>query len=274
MRALTAHASTRLLGFTLALALLPPASHAAGLVTEIFALDYTTVDEVAPVVRALVPPPGVVTGLGSQLIVKADEQTMAAVRRVLLQIDTVPKNLIIRVRQTMNEEVRRDVAGVEGVVVSGGGNRSRVAVHAGSRARQSSGSAEQRIRVLAGREAFIYTGQSVPVRDRSVIVRRHGVLVHESTRREDVGSGFYVRPGLRGNQITLEINPHRAHILGRSGLIERAETRTVLTIPLDTWIEISATSSSAGRSGSDIGAQRASGEQRESSVYLRVERSP
>lgn len=207
-----------LLGLAL---LLAAAASARGqtLVTEVVELRYRSADEVVELLRPLVPPPGVVSGLGGQLLLRTTAENLQDLRAALAAIDRAPRQLLITVSHGVQQRSERQR-------------------HYATRSRDGV-NAEQRVQVLEGREAFISTGRAVPLRDRAVILgpgQRATVL--DSSRYEDVSSGFRVRPRLLGeDEVLLEIAPQRER-LRASGDIERHAAQSTLRAGLGEWVEL------------------------------------
>ena len=108
----------------------------------------------------------------------------------------------------------------------------------------------QSVRVMEGQEAFLRTGQSVPVRERqvqrSVVGGRVVEQVVESTQYRDATSGVYVLPRVSGDRVTLEISAQRQSL---SRPVERgASVQSVVTTVsgrLGEWMEIGGTNREA-----------------------------
>ncbi len=245
---------------------------AQSMVTEVITLHYRTVDEVATILKPLVPPPGAVTGLQSQLVVRTTPENLQAVREVLEKVDQAPRRLMISVKQERNADtngLRTDLSGritAGDLTVSSGRPEARgtglvvnATSEAGSRGSMrvlSTRSANnevgvQRIQALEGRPAFIRAGRSVPVAERSLISSGTGTTVQDTVSYKDVTSGFYVLPRVSGNRVTLEIAPHSAHLSrGGGGKIDFQEARTVISGRLGEWLEVGGTLGESTDSGS------------------------
>ncbi len=279
---------------TLLVAALAPAPAAARdeLVTEVFTVGYRPVDEVIDLIRPLVPAPGHVGGMRDQLVVRTTPQNMAEIRRVLQTINKAPANLQISVRSTLEgmhtrrgietygtnrvgdaEIGRGEPSGTRGLTIGQGSSGVRIVqTHSEEDDRTT-----QRVRVLEGQQAFISTGQSVPVADRSVSVSGSGNVVVQQGRRgvtyRNATRGFYVRPRLAGNQVTLEIMPFRTSVSRESGGafdVDRAST--VVSGPLGEWIAIGDFSSSDVHNERGITAATVARRNSERTTYVKVDR--
>ena len=278
----------------LLVAALAPAPAAARdeLVTEVFTVGYRPVEEVVELIRPLVPAPGHVGGMRDQLVVRTTARNMAEIRRVLESINKAPVNLQISVRSTLEgmhtrrgietygtsrvgdaEIGRGEASGTRGLTIGQGSSGVRI-VRTQS---EEDDRATQRVRVLEGQTAFISTGQSVPVADRSVSVSGSGNVVVQQGRRgvtyRDATRGFYVRPRLSGSQVTLEISPFRTSVSRESGGafdVDRAST--VVSGRLGEWIAIGDYSSSDVYNERGITAATAGRKNTERTTYVKVDR--
>ena len=258
------------------------------MVTEVIAIGYRDAREVVAMLRPLVPPPGTVTSLSNQLIVKTTPANLREIKQLLQSIDKAPVNLLVSVKHTLDEDVRRDLAEVFAEVKSGD---SSIAAGSASKDRrglsasasdgessaqirvireESSASSEaaQQIQVLEGNTAFIATGESRPLKQRTIIEGDGRVTIQESVDFADANTGFYVRPRLSGDRVILDIVPTRNRFDGAR--IDSREARTTVSGRLGHWMVISATSLSDSRTSEDVGR---SAEQRQNSdytVYVKV----
>lgn len=273
----------------LAAALLAAGAQAADMVTEILPAGFRSADELARILRPLVPPPGSVNGFHNQLVIKTTPDNLAELRRILATLDTAPANLLVTVRHSLDAQVSRDLAqgsvrfGADGATFAAGRDgrggvsagiadpraaaRLRVERQTGTR----QGTDVQSLRVLEGKEAFIHSGQSVPVGERSVVITGAGVAVAEGTRYEEFGSGFFVRPRLHGDTVILDIIPSSRVLRGDgSGAVREASTS--ISGPLGRWMEIGAADASTTHGSSGIGSSRTTTTQRNDATYVKVER--
>ncbi len=274
-------------------ALISTPVHAARLLTEVIATQRNAA-ELVEILRPLVPAPGSVNSFRNQLIIKTSEENLAEIRAVLNRLDKAPENLLISVRFSDDAEVRRDLAEANirirssnlslssGRKPSGRGLRAEVGgaeTRAGLRVQRSTstrtGNEVQALRVLEGQQAFIRTGQSIPVADELATVTGYGVTIQRGIRFEEFGSGFYVLPRLNGNQVNLEISTQRRRLNGQSNAINSArvqETATYISGQLGRWIEIAGVSSAASRGATGLNSARVRTTRDNNSIYVKVER--
>ncbi|MEE9266769.1 MAG: hypothetical protein V3V86_08590 [Gammaproteobacteria bacterium] len=267
---------------------------ASGMITEVFTIGYRPVDEMIQILRPMVPRPGSVSGAYGKIVVRTTPANMREVKEILATLNRAPSNLLISVRHSINEEVRRDLFEAFGEVSGSnvglstgrgsGSGRGLVISHqdgdqeAGVRVDKTqtvaSNSGTQRVRVLEGREAFIQSGRSVPVTDQRVVVSSTGVTtVQTSTGFRNVGSGFTVRARLNDDdRVTVEIFPRHNRLDSGSGAIDVREASTVVTSPLGRWMEIGRIGAASSENTRGIGASSSTTTSSDTVTYLKVER--
>lgn len=232
-------------------------------VLEVIPLRYRTAQEVIPIIQPMLSRDGSVSGLQGQLIVRTTPANLEEVKRILASIDTAPRQLMITVRQDADIDRSRSSAEVSGSV---GGEQGRITIPPRSRdprggsvviregddqvrARVVENRSEQSdrntqsVRVMEGREAFVRVGQSVPVRERQVrrVVINGQVVdqVVDSTQYRDANTGFYVRPRLSGDRVTLDISPQRESFSQQvPGAVNVQSVVTTVSARLGEWMEI------------------------------------
>jgi hypothetical protein len=273
---------------------LPGAFAAGGMVTEVIAVGYRPVDEMVEILRPMVPKPGSVSGAYGKIVIRTTPENMREIKEILATLNRAPANLLVSVRYTMNEEVRRDLYEAFGQVSGGnvgistgrdaGSGRGVVIRHqdgddtAGVRIDQRettrSDGGTQRVRVLEGKEAFIRSGQSVPVTEERVVTSSTGVTtVHGSTAYRNVDSGFYVRARLNSDDgVTVEVFPQHNRLATGSGGIDVREASTVVSSRLGRWMEIGGVSASSRDNSAEIGASSGATTRGDYTTYLKVER--
>lgn len=261
-------------------------------VLEVISLNYRTAQEVIPLVQPIVNQSGgTVTGAQNQLIVRTSPDNLAEIRKILAAVDKAPRQLLITVEQGANSERRKSEAEIAAnvgndnarVIVPGSGDERGVTVEGQRRddsirarvhnqqsiARDNS---TQQVRVLEGNPAFIYVGQTIPLRERALIKTPAGTQITESTHYRDVANGFHVLPRVAGDRVTLEISPQR-EMLGRRS-VETQNVNTSVTARLGEWVEIAAISQDQSLDRSSIASRGSGIKSQRSTVWLKVEELP
>lgn len=278
-------------GALVALLLCSGAAAADGTVLEVIALKHRNVDQVLPVIRPLVDPRGSVSGMSGQLIVRTTPANLSEIRRVLAAIDTLPRRLVITVRQDSGVAAHRQEAGVSGTAtvgdsaavrlppsnrdsaglsVEGGSGEDRVRGHIVDTRSLENERNVQTLQVLEGAEAFISVGRSVP--DRRVLRTPYGTRVIDSTGYRSVDTGFYVLPQVSGDRVTLQINPRRERLSRDDhGAIETQQVVTTVSARLGEWMEIGAAGQDGSESGSSLGSRSGASTVDQRRVLIKVE---
>lgn len=256
---------------------------------EVITLNYRTAEQVIPLIQPFVGKDGAVTGMQNKLIIRASPANLAQIKQVLANLDTMPRKLMITVRQNTTREALAQETSVYGSVggehgrisvpatpgrgdarVEVGNEQNRVGAKITSTRDMEDSRDTQRIQVLEGNPAYIRVGRSVPVSGRTVYRNAAGVTVVEDTSYQDVTSGFAVVPRVNGDQVTLEINPQQ-NTLGPRGTVNVQQAATVLSGRLGDWIELGGIGQQTTRSGSGTVYSTQSAGSDNRSIFVRVE---
>ena len=267
-------------------------SSAAYAELEVITLQHRNVEDVLPIIRPLLDKDGVASGMNNQLILRTSPNNMAEIRKLLESLDTALRRLKITVLQDVDSDTARRFTETSGSVSVGrdarisvpdGADEGGLTVEAGQgryRARGriiSTRSLEndkktQQIQVLEGGRALVSVGQSVPVIQRQVIQSPWNTQVTESAQYRDVTSGFYVRPRLIGDRVTLEISAQNDAIAPGSDTITRVQQlNTTISGRLGEWMVLGDTSQQAADDGSTISTRSVSDVHERRNVLLKVE---
>jgi type II secretory pathway component GspD/PulD (secretin) len=272
-----------------------PVSYAQQLVTEVLPLGYRSINEIIPLVRPLVRPSGSVAGLQGQLVVTATPQQMAEVRRVLGKLDKSPVRLLISVRRGNSRNGKKGSASVQGragniainngdATVGGKGDNQHIdqdslSLNLKSHQREVEDDITQQVQVLEGHEAYISTGEVIPVRNRGAVAGPGGVYRYDSTEFYPAVTGFYTIPRLNGDEVFLEMNTvsRKRNNLKLGGYhpqqnIAVSNINTSVTGKLGEWIVIGNIDQSGVKNYQGIAAKSRQQKSSSSSVSVRVEK--
>lgn len=256
---------------------------------EVITLKYRTAQDVIPILQPFVNSAGgTLTGTQNQLIVRTTPMNLAEIRQILAGIDTLPKRLIITVRQDTGLNLQRREAEISGnakignaqVIVprrsgsglvveqSGGGSTVRGRVLDGWSSQDEN--ATQRLQVLEGGQAFIRAGQSVPVQGQTVISTPQGAQTVDSVQFRDVTSGFYVRPRVSGDIVTVEINQQRdTPAVGGSVNVQQASS--VVSGRLGEWMELGGIAQQRSQQNETLTSRDSDRSSDQRRIYIKVE---
>lgn len=251
---------------------------------EIIELHHRNAEDLIPLVQPLLAPEDALSGRGYQLIVRTTPTRLRQLRELVAQLDTAPQRLLISVRQADQAEDSRTAAGVSGrlgmgdkgsVVFGNGRPRDswRAEVTQGDHRRRDQ--LLQQVQVLDGGEAYIQAGQQVPRRERILTQQGWTGRAQDYTVYQPLTSGFYVRPHLHGDTVTLWIAPYRQRERGDgSGRVDSQALTTTVSGPLGEWLELGGTHEDHHQQRQGLTGYDSRQEQRRGHLLLKVERLP
>lgn len=258
-----------------------PLALAQALVMGILPLRFRTADQMVPLIRALVPAPGTVSGIQNQLIVHTTAQNLAEIRAVLERIDTMPRRLLISVRQDADTG-----SGAAGVSAGGRVTAGRTEISAGtappgasagvqvySTTRSGADRATQQVQALEGQPAMIQAGRSVPVPVRQVVRGPAGLQAIDSIEYREVSSGFQVVVRLSGDEVMLDILPQQQSIVPGAGpgTVDTQQIATTVRGRLGEWIDLGGTARASNDRQSVLLGRAAASATEDRRVQVRVE---
>lgn len=256
--------------FLIGLLLAPFTVRADSTVLEVIPLKHRTVEQVLPTIQPFLDRQGAINGMNNQLIIRTTPSNLRQIKEILRQIDTSPRRLLITVKQNAQRETESDESEISGsvgmsdnarIIVPGSGRVSGGVAEIGRgndtlrgrvlRSKSAgSDSGTQQLQVIEGGQAFISVGKSVPVPARTIVRNGQVVTVIDGTSYRDVTSGFYVRPSISGDRVTLDIMPQNNSV-DAQGRINIQQVNTVVSGRLGEWIELGGIALS--RSGNESG---------------------
>ncbi|MGD9000037.1 MAG: hypothetical protein PVF75_06460, partial [Granulosicoccaceae bacterium] len=231
-----------------------------------------------------------INGQAYTLIVRGDEAAHAVVRQVLQKLDGKLHNLRVSVRFTAPGVNHNESSGARlrlhtrdddaqfhadigktppdaSTTLRAGDKNSSARIAGKDTYHSDSDDSDYHLRVLEGRAAFVQTGTAIPYGTQTTYPggsRQNSVQLH------DVRSGFYVRPRLNGEQVLLDILPHQQQPAGR-GRIDTQHVRTTVSGKLGQWIALGGASTSRQRNSNQALYTRTDTQNKNTSIYVRVE---
>lgn len=190
---------------------------------EIITLKHRTADQVLPALRPLLEAGATLSGQGNQLIVRASAANLDDLRLALEALDRPARRLLISVRVEGSHEAASTRIEASG---SAGSRGSRFDLRAEQAQAHAGERVDQRVQVLDGSRAVIYSGRSRPVRQR--IHTPGGVIPQQMTIAHDEATGFEVVPHLTGRGVQIEI-------LGQAGT---QQASTSVAAALGQWVQL------------------------------------
>jgi hypothetical protein len=180
---------------------------------EIIELRHRPAEQLIPLLAPLTAG-GSVTGTGFTLIVRAGAAQIAQIRQVVASLDRAPRQLLISVRQDLGGSMRAGGAGAQ-VILAPGGSRAQGSLY--ERTGTAQDDIAQQVRTLEGNPAFVQTGTSSLVPQRTVTRTPGGTIVQESVVQRDLNTGVWVMPRVSGETVILEIATQRDALAGGPG---------------------------------------------------------
>ncbi|MEN8803278.1 MAG: hypothetical protein ABF297_15010 [Thiogranum sp.] len=256
-------------------------------------LRHRPADEIMPVIKPMLGADDSLTGQGYQLFIRTSEQNFQQVRRMVSELDTAAKLLLVSVFQGNDRELR--ALGVSGnfqyqdsqadVSLGSTGKSAKrgTDVHyssrnasAGARTYSTRGRLSDnpihQLRISAGSEGYIETGESIPYFSGSYWRGgRHG-LVEGGVDYKDVNTGFYVLPRVHGEQVTLDVSPYKqSQSRERSGDIKTQSARTRITGRLGQWLAIGGVTEQTRSSSSRLGSYGSTQSRDNASIWIKAD---
>jgi hypothetical protein len=253
-------------------------------------LNTRTADEVIPLLNPMLARGGTIGGLKDKLIIRTTPANLAELRKILDIVDGRPRSLLITVRQDRgsagddrelevsgsigNDRVRVVVPGAPASTANDSDAQTQAAgnsVHVRANSRRSDASRRtlQTVRVLEGNTAFIGIGESIPLRERSI---DGGAVTHETIGFQEAVSGFYAKPRINGNRVTVQLSAAADTILDReSGVARIQRVTSVVSGRAGEWIEVGGIAERADERQADIASRRSRDSRDQRRIYIMVE---
>lgn len=221
-----------------------PSVSADDFALEVIPLHHRSAAELLPMVQDFIVKNGVIKAADDKLIIRTHPANLSELRKLITKLDVPLRSLLITVKQLSGESARQDEASTESRT---GDNDAPVHNTRVWRTDTRDGADRtQQLQVTEGAEAFIDVGRQIPISDFALSQSRSGTLMEQKTRYVGATTGFYVRPHLNGDTVSVEITPYQTTQSGVTTppkFITQALHSTV-TGKLGEWITIGASSTS------------------------------
>jgi len=224
---------------------------------RVIELKHRPAAEVAPLIRPLLGPNDAVSTTDYRLIVRAQPATVAAIERVVREIDIARRQLTITVRQFQSSESDHGNHGIGGDARIGDhgsvrlpkrprgnetviiGDPDGVQYRGGERRITDRAGHTQQLRVLDGASAYLRMGQSIAQLRRVLSLVGDRRIESTEISERDVTTGFDVRPQVRGDRVQLDIAPRIARLSDpRRGVVDFSEAAASVNVKLGEWIDL------------------------------------
>ena len=253
-------------------------------------LQHRPAAEVVPVIAPMLGPNDAISGEGFRIFVRASAEGQQRVRSLVERLDTPARVLQVSVFQG-SEQVLRELALRANVQVQRGDTT--IDVGSGNEAdgggriiySTSGGSASvdavatqrnlrdhpiHRVRVTEGKEAYIETGERIPYFVGAAMRGRRALA--GGVQYENVVTGFYALPRIRGDNVVLEVSPFKSSRsdTGR-GNVETQSATTTVTGRAGEWLFIGGVSEQTERTESAVASTYATQGSRNTGIWIKAE---
>lgn len=226
---------------------------------KVIHLQYSSAEELIPLLRPHLPPDATLSGQEQSLVVKADAATLQELSALISELDWPPQALRISVRTERHATHSQSGLGAD-----------RSAIVRSNRDRDGA-EGEFTVQALANRPAHIGRAVYLPVTERSIVTGRAGVSYHERQSYIHAADGFYATARTHGDRVTVALSVASGVPSDLERPYARREVVTQVSGPLGEWILIGASGGHRhGQEGRIVHStrSRAAGEGR---IWLKVE---
>lgn len=215
---------------------------------DVIELRHRHADELLPLLAPHLPEAATVTGMADKLVVRAEQAELAALRRLVAELDTPPRTVLLTIRRGSG---------------SAGGQ---LRIHRSESAHSDSG--EQQLRGLEGRPLQISTRTLLPITDHVAWLGDGGAGTATQTQLLELEGGLYALPRLRGDTVEVDIllqDRRRDDPLSARQVVTTVNGRT------GEWIPFAATGTASRRDSRGTVYRSDSARGQAETLWLRVE---
>lgn len=241
---------------------------------EIIHLKHKTADQILPAIQPLVEQGGGISAFNNSLYLRTSASNKRDIMRAIAAMDVPSRRLRVSLRVAASRDINAEGLGVGGQVRSGdvsvnvpsrssrqnqielgrtNGPNGSVSVDGYSTRDARQSTSLQQVMVEEGGSAFVQSGTSVPVPFVQYGYGPNGRRVVVGTEYRDMTSGFYVKPNLTGDRVTVEVSPQRESAGLNGDQIDSVKLSTTVSGRVGEWIELGGVDSSEGRRVTGVG---------------------
>lgn len=257
---------------------------------ETLQLHNRTSSEVIPVLQPFIAQGGMLTGTGYKLIIKSTPENIEEIKRLLADIDTSLKQVLITValshqleqlQQAEQSQVQMqsgDVSVSVGTPPTNPAPGAAVSIDTGKikydtrryqTQQRTDAPSLQQMKVAEGSWASIRSGQSIPIATRT---RNRDGTVTETLTYQQVVSGFEVLPRVNKDQVTLMIRPQKANLSAQGGgQIDIQSIETTVNGKLGEWLSLGGSTTQTNNDNSGILSSTRTRESQHDQIWVKVE---
>jgi type II secretory pathway component GspD/PulD (secretin) len=237
------------------LLVLAPGARAEELVLEVIPLHHRTAAEMLPLLQPFIVKEGIIKAADNKLIVRTSPANLTDLRKLIAELDKPLRRLMITVKQLSGDTARDSGAAVEGQI----GEQSHIDARVWRTEKRDDADRAQQVQVVEGGQAFIDVGRQIPISDFTVERSRADTRVEQQTRYVGATTGFYARPRIDGDTVTIEISPYQTTTEGSATVpsvtaptFNVQSLHTTISGKLGEWIELGASTTSTGEKDSGV----------------------
>lgn len=256
---------------------------------RVIQLKHRPANEVIPLIRPLLGPDDVLSGMDFRLIIRTSDSNLKEVERILAQVDVARQQLRITMEQAVAGDRATTSQSVTGTTQIG--DRARITLPAkppengglvvqknglryeATRRTSTAGSVTtQTVMTQDGQRAYIRVGQSVPHVRKILALSGRQLVLAQDIELQDVSTGFDVLPRVHGDRVLVEITPRLSSLRNpATGLADFQELSTTVETKLGEWLDLGEIMGNRGEVERAIleSANTSAGERR--TVRIRIE---
>lgn len=242
---------------------------------EIIHLKHKTADQILPAIQPLVEQGGGISAFNNSLYLRTSASNKRDIMRAIAAMDVPSRRLRVSLRVAASRDIDAEGLGVGGQVRSGdvsvnvppspssrrnqielgriNGPSGSVSVDGYSTRDARQSTSLQQVMVEEGGSAFVQSGTSVPVPLVQYGYGPNGRRVVVGTEYRDMTSGFYVKPNLTGDRVTVEVSPQRESAGLNGDQIDSVKLSTTVSGRVGEWMELGGVDSSEDRRVTGVG---------------------
>ncbi len=208
---------------------------------ETIQVNHRPAAEILSAIEPFVSKQATVRAVNEYIVIKASQQEIAHIRRLIQTLDTPPQRILISVLQTDKARQQQDHDQQSAKVIA---TRSAVEGQAVIQNWSTQHTRNQgqyfQVRSVTGRAVEIQLGQSVPRTEQQLILFADGhALAGTQTRYLDVNRGFQaIARVLPNHQVSIDILSYASSLDKRQQSLDRNQIITTITGPVGQWLEI------------------------------------
>ena len=249
-------------------------------------------EEVIPIVKPMLGADDAITGQGFKIFLRSSAQTLAQVKQMIEALDVAAQTLQVSVFQGNTRGLRalgiggniniergdasvdigtgRNNNGDEGGSITYSTKNGSGNINSTSTRMRLQDNPIHQIRVTAGTEAYIETGEQIPYFSGTHWIAPEAVA--GGIEYKAVATGFYVLPRIHGDNVTLQVSPFKnSQGNVRGGNIETQYANTTITGRIGEWLLIGGVTEQLKRSHSGTGSYSSTESRNNQSIWIKAD---